>query len=140
MYKKLTCTFGILALLLSSFWLASGDVTTLGMIRADRALVGFESKAAVTNHFAESKVPIAVLPLKKYANDNLLFAAYPYSGSDTIDLYWFIKYGESWRVRMTFFVLSPHSHELTVKETNGRIFVYCANQEITSCIVGTPSK
>ena len=89
----------------------------------------FGSVQEITNYFQKVKVPIEVLELKNFSKEHFLFAAFPYSGLDTIDVYCYVKYGEQWDIKMLYFHLRPKARSLTVEETADQIVVFCAKEE-----------
>ena len=90
----------------------------------------FSSIQEITNYFGKVGVSIKILRLKKFGDERLLFAAYPYSGLDTIDVFYFVKYGEQWVLNMLYFHLGPKDRTLRVEERRKQIFIFCGKEEI----------
>jgi hypothetical protein len=91
---------------------------------------GFDSSQEITNFFAKANVPIQAFELKEFKNNNYVLAAFPYSGNNTIDLYYFVKFGDKWDVKMLYFYLNPKYRELRVEENQGQIIVFDRKEEI----------
>jgi hypothetical protein len=90
----------------------------------------FDSTQEITNFFAKANVPVQAFELKEFKNKNYIFAAYPYSGNNTIDLYYFVKYGDTWTIKMLYFYLNPKYRKLRVEEKQGQIVVFDAKEEV----------
>ena len=89
----------------------------------------FSSVNDITIFFSETSVPIKVLELKSHSTNNFILAAYPYAGVDTIDVFHFVKYGNSWKIKMVFFYLRPKYRRLTVAETETKILLFDSKDE-----------
>jgi len=95
----------------------------------------FQSKQDITNFFAQNHISIEVFELKNFSSENLVFASYPYSGLDTIDVFYFVKYGERWNLKMVYFYLRPKERKLKLAEQNDRIIIRAAGEDLVSLMV-----
>ena len=99
------------------------------------AFPAFSSTADITNFFSKECLSSHVLELKVHSTNNFIVAAYPYSGNDTIDVFHFVKWGDRWEIKMVFFYLRPKHRELSVRETNTKILLHAAKEELLSITV-----
>ena len=95
---------------------------------------GFASTNEINARFAEAGVSITVLPLQEFKADNYVLTAYPYSGSDTIDVYSFVKRGDKWSIQMLYFALSPTERRFRVRETRDEIEIFDGDKKLVSII------
>ena len=95
------------------------------------SLMWFSSTNDITRHFETSKVSVVTYRLKQHADDYYWLAAYPYSGSDTIDLYCFRHHGpQQWRIQMVYFALSPETRRLTLVERDGEFIIKDGDRQL----------
>ena len=104
--------------------------TDFGSVHDTRKIAHFDSVQAITNHFSKANVPIKPVKLELFRESNFIFAAYPYSGVDTIDVYVYVKYGDEWVLQMLYFHPRPKSRQIRAKETKSQIVILCGDDEI----------
>jgi hypothetical protein len=102
------------------------------MIHNLDAMLRFSSTSDITNYFKQANVPITVVELHRFDSANFIFAAYPYSGSDTIDVYNFVKFGPVWRVQMVYFALAPKNRAFEVVEKEQSIAIMDGSKLLVS--------
>lgn len=129
MHKTSTATLLIAGFLLLGSTSASAAQSRIASIHNVDKLF-FRSVEEATNYFNKAEVPIEVLGLKTFKEENLVLAAYPYSGKDTIDIYYFVKNGPNWNLKMLYFHLRPKYRRPRVEETQDYIVLYDKDDEL----------
>jgi hypothetical protein len=125
MFKRPTTSLAI-------FWILFGSTIA---VRADISIHNineipyFGATTEITNFFARADVPVEVLHLKNLNTNNFVLCAFPYSGVDTIDVFYFVKYGEGWKLKMLYFCLQPKSRHLEATIENSDKIVLRAKQQ-----------
>ena len=100
----------------------------------------FASTNEIVKFFKDASVPIDILPIKQFVESNIIIAAYPYAGSDTIDVFSFVKYGDRWQVNMVYFYFKPKHRRLKITETTSTIILYDDDVEILRLTVNRELK
>src|ERR1043166_2682951 len=119
-----------LALLAFSLQGNANAQSDFGSVHDTRKIAHFVSVQAITNHFSKANVPIKPVKLELFRETHFIFAAYPYSGLDTIDVYVFVKYGEEWVLQMLYLHPRPKSRQMHARETKNQIEILCGDDEI----------
>ena len=92
--------------------------------------LNFDSPTAIEQFFAAKDVRIKTFQIAIHKKDIFCLAAYPYSGSDTIDFFCFRRHGAKWRIQMLYFALNPRTRDLTLLETNQQIVLKDGDREL----------
>jgi hypothetical protein len=123
--------------LLAAILLLSLTLTTRGEMKIHNLneIPYFASIDEITHFFNDANVSIDVLQLKRFSSNNVVLAAYPYSGVDTIDIFAFVKYGKGWMLNTVHFHLRPKHRKLKVTETDTKIVIWDADDEILSLTI-----